>query len=128
MPDNFNADLNGITSLIWKIFWRAIPFIGIFLLLSMLWSFAIKPLIVIDKVTNPDRMIYTYEHFHNLYQKVLASKKQIEIKEEEIKIFKDTMPDNWREDTNLVAEYNADAEKATKSFLRDNKLPDHLSQ
>lgn len=111
--------------------------------------FACKPIQVLDKVTDPDRMIYTYEWFHTTNEAVKAATSQISIKEEHLGMFmKDLGPrKDWGfEDkreysrvltelnglrahrASLVREYNARSNMITRDFLKGRSLPEQLQE
>ncbi len=110
--------------------------------------FMFKPLEVLDKVTDPDRMIYTYEWFFDQNAKVNAVDAQIFAKNAEVLAFTKSLPElrkEWDKDdkrelarknveltgltqhrATLVEEYNSRAAQKTRSFLKDNTLPERL--
>lgn len=111
-------------------------------------NFLFKPFQVADKVTDPDRMIYTYEWFFNQKARVDAVDIQISAKATEIVAFKESLSESRKdwdiEDkrelqrktveltglvqhrATLVTDYNSRAAQKTRSFLRDNTLPETL--
>lgn len=125
--------------------------LGFFILIGVIMTvihFATKPLEVLDKVTDADRMIYNYQWFHIQWGQVKAVDDQIAAKAGEISNFHETVSDNraeWAPDdrrelnrkqveltglqqhrATLVREYNARAGDRTRSFLLDSKLPERL--
>lgn len=103
-----------------------------------------KPFQVIDKVTNPDRMIYTYEWFHDQYGRINAAEVQIDQKQSQINSFKETYgpAKDWKFATQteyntlsteltglkqhratLIEEYNAASRNETRNFFKDGELP-----
>lgn len=150
--ENFRQDAREVAGAarygIWLGFTRVV--IPVLLLIGItsvaVWAIS-HPFQVADKVTDPDRMIYTYERFHDLHERIKATEAKIAIKELQIRAFMADLPENWRDNTGLsrehnmlqvelaglrenrlnqVAEYNALAAKATRGFLRDGGLPERM--
>ena len=149
MRKEFDEGLSDASYAMWRSIWKiGIPLVLFLVIVGGLFVFIAKPFQVVDKVTNPDRMIYTYEHFHDLHQKVIATDTKIANKESQIDQFIKTTPEGWRSDmslnrdyqrmntelaglrefrANIVAEYNANSAKVTRSFLKDGSLPERLN-
>ena len=109
--------------------------------------FACKPIQVLDKVTDPDRMIYTYEWFHTTHGQIKAAADQIIIKKKHIITFKKDLGPrkDWGIDdkqehnrlitelngieahrADLVREYNARSGMVTREFLMGKSLPEKI--
>lgn len=107
-------------------------------------TMVMKPFQVINKVTDPDRMIYTYEWFHDQYGRIEAVDTQIAQKDTQITELKNMFGDplEWRRETrqeyttlnteftglkqhraSLVESYNAASRKETRNFFKDGELP-----
>ncbi len=127
----------------WHIIWKIAPFFFFFAVVGVGIGIFNKGCQVVDTVTNPDRMIYTYEHFHDLYAKNEAAKEMIAIKEaqlnvtvsmgaetleerRELRMIQTELTGLQENRLNIVAEYNAHSAKMTRNFLRDSDLPERL--
>lgn len=153
----YREDFNeGASEVSWtgrRITIMVVGFLILFGVISTVVHFVTKPLEVLDKVTDADRMIYNYQWFHSQWGQVKAVDDQIGTKKDEIGLFKDDLivaygydgrskwtPEDRRElgrkqveltglrqhRATLVQEYNARAGDRTRSFLLDNKLPERI--
>lgn len=102
-----------------------------------------KSCAVADKVTDPDRIIYTYEWFFNTYASIQSFQSQAEIAGKAVENFKTDHADNLNSYANstelsrlraveqglhnhLVAtinNYNANAKNITRGLFKDWRLP-----
>ena len=152
MDEEYRKEYNEVATEVkwtfWKMFW---PFLGLCMLLSVggtAWHFLSKPMQVMDKVTDPDRMIYQYEWYHNQVNMVKAAEDQITIKTEEITELTTSLPKSrseWEAEDKLemsrkkielsglknhrasmVREYNSRTGQKTRRFLLDGSLPEKL--
>lgn len=117
----------------------------ILIILSVIFSVVGKSCTVVDKVTNPDVMIYNYEWFKKQYTDYEAINSKIASAEKSFERYKEIAGDtkgfevqtelarlnsiitgleNQRDD--IVSEYNAKSKMLTRNFLKDKSLPTEL--
>ena len=137
------------------IFWRGFKwFIGFIVLITVLgyginWLFfpAKVATDLRDQTFDANRMVYVYENFFNQYEAVKATARKIQNQQDALDNFMRTHPnpDSWKYNerqeqerlnsslmavrnilADQVTQYNADAAKINREFLKSDKLPDHL--
>ena len=132
---------------------RALLFIFVISLLiggvATTCHFVMKPAQVLNRVTDPDRMIYTYEWFHSTHGQIKAAADQIAIKKKHIGTFKNDLGPrkDWDMDdkqehnrlitelngleahrADIVREYNARSGMVTREFLKSKNLPEKIQE
>lgn len=105
-------------------------------------TFLFRPAEVIEKVTKPDRIIYSYEWFFNTGASIKSYESQIQVAKEQIENFKKDHQnlDSYENSTELarlqsvlqglknqfittVNSYNANAQNITRAYFKDWRLP-----
>ena len=105
-------------------------------------TFLFRPAEVIEKVTEPNRIINTYEWFFNTEASIKSYASQIQVAKEQIETFKKdhTNLDSYENSTELarlqavlqglknqlittVNSYNANAQNLTRGVFKDWRLP-----
>jgi hypothetical protein len=131
----------------WRIFW---PFLLLFVVIGATsWMITIlsRPGQVIERVTEPDKIIQNYEWFENTYNDALAIDRQIKTAKQAVIDFEKSAGDrsNWkRADTteysrlnsilqglryqrdNIISDYNARSNQLTRSLFKGSALPYQL--
>ena len=113
------------------------------------WLVLFKPFAIVDKVANPDAIVYKYEYFYNQAESYKAIKKKIFVARGSVERFKqDAGPrKEWTyEDkteysrlvsisdglvyqcNDIVADYNAKSQQATRSIFKTNDTPYRLQE
>ncbi len=85
----------------WKVFWPVLIIVMVISALS--WGVAIltRPAQIIERVTEPDRIIQNYEWFENTYNDALAIDRQIKTAKQAISDFEGSVGEraNWKRTT-----------------------------
>ena len=93
------------------------------------------PLGIVDRVTDPDNVIHDYEWFHTASEHVASRAAQVrathaslteETDDAEKRRLRVDLSGQQRSCRDLVADYNANAEKVTMGIFRGWSLPAHL--
>lgn len=91
---------------------------------------------IADRVTDPDNVIHDYEWFHTAHARVYsrtaqvtATREMISAEEDagEVRRLKIELAGQQQSCRELVADYNANADKVTRGLFRGWTLPDHIA-
>jgi hypothetical protein len=105
-----------------------------------------RPAQVIEKVTNPDRIIYTYEWFFNTLASIKSYESQVIVANQSVETFKEDHKDNlssYANSTELsrlrevqrglqnqlistINSYNAQAKNLSRGIFKDWRLPGEI--
>jgi hypothetical protein len=132
----------------WYIFW---PLLLLFVIIGITgWALTIlsRPGQVIEKVTEPDKIIQNYEWFENTYNDALAIDRQIKTAKQTVVDFETSAEDraNWKrpditeysrlnsvlqglryQRDNIVSDYNARSNQLTRNLFKSSDLPYQLN-
>ena len=148
--NNYRNDFNDIAREVRWTFGKLFLFlfVPVFLITSIsggIWHFIMKPVEVLDKVTDPDRMIGQYEWFIQQDKDIKAIDQQISNSQIAENKFKDEAGprEKWTHDDreeysrlssitvgcrqsrlSMIADYNSRSDQNTRSFLKSHSLPE----
>lgn len=151
MSNEYRKEVNMLTKESWWTFWKVLLFIvPILLILSILiWVLGLlsRPAQIIDRVTQPDRIIQNYEWFEETYNDTGALDSQISNAQLQVDSFSDGLGsrDTWSRDDRIefnrlnaivlglrnqrdsvVAQYNARSNQITRNLFKGSSLPYQL--
>lgn len=127
-------------------------FVPIFLVCAVLaggWWMISRPAQVIDRVTNPDRVVYQYEWFYDTLNSCKALDQKVTNAEADVTKFEEQMGDTPRNEwgysntqeygrlqttltavknrrAELAGEYNSRGEQMTRKWLKGKSLPESI--
>ncbi len=145
--DEIKANIKEAQWTFWKVFWPVL-IIGL-VLGGTSWGVATlsRPAQIIERVTEPDRIIQNYEWFENTYNDALAIDRQIKTAKQTITDFEVSAGEraDWKRTTttehgrlnsilqglrnqrdNIISDYNARSNQLTRNLFKRSELPYQL--
>lgn len=129
----------------WRIFWFIVGVTIVCSIVGFGLTMLAKPAAIIDKVTDPDRVIFNYEWYQDTYNDCLALDKQIVNAQNQVDTLQSSLNadrSTWgREDKtewnrlssvvggmrtqrdSVIADYNAKSKMLTRNLFKDRSLP-----
>ena len=129
----------------WQIFIAVLVILAIIAAVTVL----VRPFQVIDRVANPDKIVYNYEYFYNQAEARTAIQRKIDEAKGAVTRFEDSAGDrkDWTfEDktehsrlsslvdglnfqcADIVADYNAKAQQVSRNIFKTDSTPYRLSE
>lgn len=105
------------------------------MILLLVACYTATPLAIVNRVTDPDNVIHDYEWFHDASEHVASRAAQVkathasldaETDDAEKRRLRVDLSGQQQSCRDLVADYNANAEKVTMGVFRGWSLPAHL--